>query len=313
LVQAIHYQLARCIIKSGVIDAGTLDTYDSSYFLNPSNLTSAVPVNKGGTNLTSYATGDTIYASGTTTLNTLNIGVADSVMTSTGSAPQWSQGLALAKNLSTSAADITTASTSAATVFNTNSTAIKLGGAANNVYVGSSTASQSLSSNVKSYTTAGSASTTVTVNVGLTASISTVERATNTATITTGSNHGLTTNDVVTVVCTSDSSFSAVAVSVTVTGLTTFTYTNNGGDTGSTGGTGSVYIGATGIALGTTAANNDTFLIFASTTGVRAGMLVQGSANIQAGTTVIGVNSTRVYLSCCRNRYYCQYYSHYLY
>ena len=285
------------LIKAGVIDAGTLDTYDSTYFLNPSNLTSAVPVNKGGTALVTYTTGDTLYASGSTTINTLAIGVADTVMTSAGSAPQWSPALTIAKNISISAADVTTSSTSASTVFNTNSTALKLGGAANNVNIGSSTDSQSLSSTVKSYTTGGSASTTVTVNVGLTATISTVARATNTSTITTSANHGLTTGDVVTVVCTSDTAFSAIAVSVTVTGLTTFTYSNSGTNTGSTGGTGSVYIGATGIALGTTASNGDTSLIFVSTTGVRVGMLVQGSSNFAAGTTVTGVNATRVYLS----------------
>jgi len=285
------------LIKAGVIDAGTLDTYDSSYFLNPSNLTSAVPVNKGGTNLTSYAVGDTLYASGSTTINTLAIGVADTVMTSTGSAPQWSPALTIAKNVSVSGADVTTSSTGATKVFNTNSTALNLAGAANNVYIGSSTASQSLSNSVKSYTTAGSSSTTVTVNVGLTASISLMARATNSASIATSSNHGLFSGDVVTVVCTSDTSFTSIATSVVVTGLTTFAYTNNGTNVGSTGGTGSVYIGATGIALGTTASNGDTALIFVSTTGVRAGMLVQSAASVPAGTTVVGVDATRIYLS----------------
>jgi hypothetical protein len=285
------------LVKAGVIDAGTLQTYNAAYFLNPSNLTSAVPVNKGGTALTTYTVGDTLYASGSTTLNTVAIGVADTVMTSTGSAPQWSPALVIAKNVSVSGADITTSSTGATTVFNTSSTALNLAGAANNVYIGSSTASQSLSTTVKSYTTGGSASTTVTVNVGLTASISTVARATNTATITTTANHGLTSGDVVTVACTSDSSFNAVAVTAAVTGLTTFTYSNSGTNVGTTAGTGSVYIGATGIALGTTASNGDTALIFASTTGVRAGMLVQSAASVAAGTTVVGVNATRVYLS----------------
>jgi len=285
------------LIRAGVVDAGTLDTYDSTYFLNPSNLTSAVPVNKGGTALVTYTVGDTLYASGSTTLNTVAIGAADTVMTSTGSAPQWSPALVIAKNISISGADVTTASTGATTVFNTSSTALNLAGAANNVYIGSSTASQSLSTTVKSYTTGGSASTTVTVNVGLTASISTVARATNTATITTTANHGLTSGDVVTVACTSDSSFNAVAVTAAVTGLTTFTYSNSGTNVGTTAGTGSVYIGATGLALGTTASNGDTALIFASTTGVRAGMLVQSAASVAAGTTVVGVNATRVYLS----------------
>lgn len=284
-------------IKAGVIDAGTLDTYDSSYFLNPSNLTSAVPVNKGGTNLTAYATGDIIYATGTTTLNPLNIGLTDTVMTSTGTAPQWSAGLTLAKNLSTGAAELTTTSTSAATVFNTNAKALNMAGAATSVSIGSSTASENVSSNVKSYTTNGSAGTTVTVNVGYTLIISTVARATSTATVTTTANHGLTTGDTVTVVCLGDTSFSANNVSVTVTSLTAFTYSNSGTNVTATASSGSVYIGATSIALSTAGASSDTALTFASTTGARAGMLVQGSANIPAGTYVTGVNSTRVYLS----------------
>lgn len=48
-----------------------------------------IGVGYGGTGLTSYTTGDTIYASGTTTLSRLAIGAANTVMTSTGSAPQY--------------------------------------------------------------------------------------------------------------------------------------------------------------------------------------------------------------------------------
>ena len=60
-------------IKNGVIDAGTLDGFDSSYFLNPANLTSAVPINKGGTGLSSYATGDLIYANSAVTFGKIPI------------------------------------------------------------------------------------------------------------------------------------------------------------------------------------------------------------------------------------------------
>jgi hypothetical protein len=285
------------LIKAGVIDAGTLDTYDSSYFLNPSNLTSNVPVNRGGTNIASYGIGDILYASATTTLNTLNIGVADTVMTSAGSAPQWSSKLTIADVVNTNAATIGTDSTSAANVFNANSNAVNIGGDAEAVYIGSNASTQALTASIKSYTTSGSASLSVTANVGLNATITTVARSSSIATITTAANHGLTSGDAVTLVCTSDSSFNTTATSVTVTGLTTFTYSNSGTTVVSTSGSGAVYIGATGLALGTTSASGEGVLKFVSTTGVRVGMLAQGSTFIPAGTYVTGVNATRVYLS----------------
>lgn len=48
-----------------------------------------IPVASGGTNLSSYTTGDTLYASGSTTLSKLAIGAANTVNVSTGSAPSW--------------------------------------------------------------------------------------------------------------------------------------------------------------------------------------------------------------------------------
>jgi hypothetical protein len=47
-------------------------------------------VARGGTNIGSYTTGDLLYASGSSTLSTLGIGGAGFIMTSSGSAPQWS-------------------------------------------------------------------------------------------------------------------------------------------------------------------------------------------------------------------------------
>lgn len=44
----------------------------------------------GGTGITSYTTGDTLYASATNVLSKLGIGTAGQVITSTGTAPQWS-------------------------------------------------------------------------------------------------------------------------------------------------------------------------------------------------------------------------------
>lgn len=53
-------------------------------------------VTRGGTSFSGYAIGDTIYASGTTTLAKLTIGAANTVYTSSGTAPQWSANLAYA-------------------------------------------------------------------------------------------------------------------------------------------------------------------------------------------------------------------------
>lgn len=58
--------------------------------------TGQLAVARGGTNLASYTTGDQLYASGTTTLAKLGIGAANTVQTSTGTAPQWSTSLNLA-------------------------------------------------------------------------------------------------------------------------------------------------------------------------------------------------------------------------
>lgn len=64
--------------------------------------TGVVPVAAGGTNITSYTIGDTLYASGATTLSKLGIGAVSTVSVSTGSAPSWA--LLVNANISASAA-----------------------------------------------------------------------------------------------------------------------------------------------------------------------------------------------------------------
>jgi hypothetical protein len=288
------------LIRDNVIDAGTLQSKNLAFVLDSANHTTQ-PVSVGGTGLVSYTQGDMLFATATTTLNKLNIGVANTVMTSSGTSPQWSPELTLAKSIALTGAGLTTSSTAQSTVFDTNSKAVSIGGAATSAAIGSATASEAFTSNVKSYTTGGSSSVTVTANIGLTGVISTVARnGSNVATITTTANHGLTTGDTVTIVCGSDAGFNTVNAAVTVTGLTTFTYANTGSLVTTVAGTGSVFIGAVGMALGSTTVNADTYLAFSSspiTAGVRAGMLVQGNAFIPAGTTVTGVDAGRVYLS----------------
>jgi hypothetical protein len=48
-----------------------------------------IAVAQGGTGITSYTAGDTLYASGATALSKLGIGAANTVLRSTGSAPAW--------------------------------------------------------------------------------------------------------------------------------------------------------------------------------------------------------------------------------
>ena len=55
-------------VKNGVIDAGTLDGQDSTYYLDPSNLISAIPVDRGGTGHSSYTNGQLLIGNSNNTL-----------------------------------------------------------------------------------------------------------------------------------------------------------------------------------------------------------------------------------------------------
>jgi len=57
--------------------------------------TGTLASDQGGTGLTSYTAGDLLYYSSGTLLSKLGIGAANRVLTSSGSAPQWSDGLTL--------------------------------------------------------------------------------------------------------------------------------------------------------------------------------------------------------------------------
>jgi hypothetical protein len=105
-------------IKQGVIDAGTLDGFDSTYFTDPNNVVGAIPVSKGGTGLTNYSQGDLIISGSTNSLTQLGIGAANSVLTSNGTIPSWSTSLTLGGTLTVSgvaSVNDTTASTSTTT------------------------------------------------------------------------------------------------------------------------------------------------------------------------------------------------------
>ena len=284
-------------IKSNTIDAGTLNGNLPSYYTDPNNLSSAIPLSKGGTGITTYVAGDMIYASTTSSLNQLAIGPAGTILSSNGSIPYWSSSLSVATNLNTGAGTVTTTNAGAANVFNSNALTLNIGGSATSVYLGAS--STNISLNVKNYTTTGSASTTVSAVLGLSVGISTVARdISDVSTIVTNTAHGLLTGDLITVICSSNNTFNVKNVAVlNVVNITTFTYTNVGSLTTTVAGTGSVYIGGFGVNLTVTALNNDTKLVFATTTGIIVGQVVVGNSHIPANTTVIGIDSSNVYLS----------------
>jgi hypothetical protein len=77
----------------------TLNGSPTTALLAPVTLTlgwaGQLAATRGGTGFGSYAVGDTVYANTTTSLAKLSIGAANRVLTSSGTAPQWSTGLAL--------------------------------------------------------------------------------------------------------------------------------------------------------------------------------------------------------------------------
>jgi len=77
---------------AGAYTAGTGLTLTGSQF----SLTSPVTAALGGSGYTSYTTGDMLYASGSTALSKLGIGTSGYLLTSSGSAPQWTQTLGVA-------------------------------------------------------------------------------------------------------------------------------------------------------------------------------------------------------------------------
>jgi hypothetical protein len=151
-------------IKDGVIDAGTLDGLDSAYFLNPSNLTTNVPVTRGGTNISTYAVGDILYAQSTGTLNTLNIGRNNSFLKSDGTTPVWGTALDLSEGLDVGSAKLTSASTGNGSLYDTNVTSLDIGGAATNIKIGNSSVTRALTSFVDGYE--ATISQDVVVNLG---------------------------------------------------------------------------------------------------------------------------------------------------
>ncbi|CAB4154989.1 hypothetical protein UFOVP653_54 [uncultured Caudovirales phage] len=78
------------LISNGV---GTAPSYGKVNLLNA--VSGTLNVGNGGTGFTSYTAGDLIYAGTPTTLSKLGIGLPNTVLTSSGGSPQWSNTLSL--------------------------------------------------------------------------------------------------------------------------------------------------------------------------------------------------------------------------
>jgi len=86
------------------------------------SLTTPVTAALGGTGQTSYATGDMLYASASTTLSKLTIGTANYVLTSSGTAPQYVAQSTLSVGSATTATTATTATNATNTAITLDST-----------------------------------------------------------------------------------------------------------------------------------------------------------------------------------------------
>jgi len=85
------------LVASGVVSesGSTLTVAGNLSVTGTTSLTSPLPAASGGTGQSSYTAGDLLYATGATALSKLGVGTADQVLTSSGTAPQWSSGLTL--------------------------------------------------------------------------------------------------------------------------------------------------------------------------------------------------------------------------
>lgn len=75
----------------------TLGGSASTALLNAASITAGwsgqLSAARGGTGIGSYTSGDMLYASGASTISKLGIGTSNQILTSSGSAPQWSTGI----------------------------------------------------------------------------------------------------------------------------------------------------------------------------------------------------------------------------
>lgn len=90
------------VSASQVYSAGTGLTLSGTQF----SLTTPVLATNGGTGISGYATGDLIYANSSTTLDRVAIGVANRILTSSGSAPGWTDPASITVGSATTATNL---------------------------------------------------------------------------------------------------------------------------------------------------------------------------------------------------------------
>lgn len=89
-------------VKTGVIDAGFLGGQPGNYYTNPQNIVGVIPIQKGGTGLSTFTKGDIIYSGSNDSLTQLPIGASNTVLVSNGEAPSWSNSLVLGGTITVS-------------------------------------------------------------------------------------------------------------------------------------------------------------------------------------------------------------------
>ncbi len=116
-VSAATYGSASAVPVFAVNAQGQITSVtNTSIAIAASQVTSGtLAVAQGGTNIASYTIGDLLYASGATTLSKLGIGTSTFILTSSGSAPQWSDPTGITVGTATNATNtaITANSTNA--------------------------------------------------------------------------------------------------------------------------------------------------------------------------------------------------------
>lgn len=77
-------------LSTGVLHSDSSGNITSSAVVLTSEVSGVLPIANGGTNLSTYTTGDTLYASATNVLSKLAIGSSNTVLTVSGGIPAWS-------------------------------------------------------------------------------------------------------------------------------------------------------------------------------------------------------------------------------
>ena len=166
------------VSKTQVYSAGTGLTLTGTQF----SLTTPVTAANGGVGQSSYATGDMIYATGTTTMSKLAIGASARIMTSSGSAPTWTDPATITVGSATTATSATSATTA------TTATNIAGGAVGDLPYQSGAGATSFLAAGTASYVLQANGAAAPTWVAQSTLSVGSASTATSAASATTASN-----------------------------------------------------------------------------------------------------------------------------